>query len=69
MGVELVLTRVRDESVRRLFVAHGLVAPGEGGRHDDDTGAFSYCQSFPTLSDGEQYVEDRWVAMRACQRV
>ena len=59
MRVELVLTRVRDETVRRLFVAHGLVAPSA----EDDDG-FSYCRSFPTLSDGEQYAEDRWAARR-----
>ncbi|KAI8470530.1 MAG: hypothetical protein J3K34DRAFT_255209 [Monoraphidium minutum] len=58
MGVELVLTRVRDGTMRRLFVAHGLVAPGPA---EDD--GIAYCRAFPTLSEGEQYAEDRFLAM------
>jgi hypothetical protein len=30
MGVELVLTRVTSRTVRRLFVAHGLIHPRDG---------------------------------------
>jgi hypothetical protein len=54
LDVELVMTRVRDDTVRRLLVAHGLVAP----RPEEDDG-FSYCRAFPTLDEGEQYAEDR----------
>ena len=48
------MTRVRDDTVRRLLVAHGLVAP----RPEEDDGC-SYCRAFPTLDEGEQYAEDR----------
>jgi hypothetical protein len=57
VGVELVLTRIKDDTVHRLLVAHGVISADAA-----DNGAGGCCRVFPTLNEGEQYTEERWVA-------